>query len=132
MTEADFQGTVIAAARAFKWRVAHFRPAMTSKGWRTPVMADGKGFPDLVLVRERVIFAELKVPPRKTTPDQDAWLACLVESGAEVYVWRPADFHAVVATLRRRLDGNVAQPTELLEFSQSGERRRDHHEPQEG
>jgi hypothetical protein len=46
---------------AYGWRAAHFRPARTAKGWRTPVAADGAGFPDLVLVRRtRIVAAELK------------------------------------------------------------------------
>jgi hypothetical protein len=52
------------------WRAAHFRPARTATGWRTPVAADGAGFPDLVPAKSGlpVIFAETKRerrPPRK-------------------------------------------------------------------
>lgn len=66
-TEAMFQIEIIELARILGWRVAHFRPAQTRHGWRTPVAADGKGFPDLVLVRERVIYAELKVGTAQNT-----------------------------------------------------------------
>ena len=60
MTEADLQQAVIECARTLGWMVAHFRPALRQSGrWSTPVQADGKGFPDLVLARAgRVIFAE--------------------------------------------------------------------------
>ena len=100
MTEADFQKQVIDIAHAFRWRVAHFRKARTNKGWRTPVGADGKGFPDLVLVRDRVIFAELKQDGRYPNDDQRDWLAALNAANAETYVWRPKDFDQIKEVLR--------------------------------
>ena len=101
MTEADFQRQVIDLARLLGWTVAHFRPARTEQGWRTPVAADGAGFPDLVLVRDRVLFVELKSARGRTSPDQDAWIEALTEAGAEVYLWRPDDFDDLHAVLRR-------------------------------
>lgn len=86
-SEASLQSWVIEYARAHGWRVAHFRPAQTAKGWRTPVEADGKGFPDLVLVRDGiVILAEVKSQTGPVRPEQRAWLEA---SGA--YLWRPSD-----------------------------------------
>lgn len=102
--EKDWQRQVIDLARLLKWRVAHFRPAMTKHGWATPVAADGKGFPDLCLVRERLIFAELKRDGGKLADDQRIWLAALEHAGIEVHVWRPADAEQVLQTLRRRTD----------------------------
>lgn len=102
MTEDDWQRQVIDLARLFKWRVAHFRPALTKHGWRTPVSADGKGFPDLVLVRDRVIAAELKTRTGIPSPDQHAWLDAFTDAGIETHIWRPADLELVAATLRRR------------------------------
>lgn len=88
MNESEFQTIVIDMARLFKWRVAHFRPAMTSKGWRTPVSADGKGFPDLVLVKSwRLIFAELKTDRGRVSTEQQEWLDALPDS----CIWRPKD-----------------------------------------
>ena len=78
MTEADLQQGVIQLARLFGYRVAHFRPAQTAKGWRTPVQADGKGFPDLVMIhreRRRIIFAELKAARGQLSTDQELWRA---------------------------------------------------------
>lgn len=78
VTEAQWQRTVIEAARAFGWRCAHFRPAQTEQGWRTPVEADGAGWPDLVMVRgPRLIFAELKSDKGTASPEQVAWLDAL-------------------------------------------------------
>ncbi len=89
-SEAGFLAQVIALARLRRWLTAHFRPARVALGgWRTPIQGDGKGFPDLVLVRERTIFAELKSDTGRTTPDQHAWLLRLKEAGEEVYLWSP-------------------------------------------
>ena len=61
MLEDDWQRQVVDLARLRGWRVAHFRPARTERGWRTPVEADGAGFPDLLLVRGAQLLAvELK------------------------------------------------------------------------
>jgi hypothetical protein len=97
--EKDWQQTVIEAAQTLGFKVAHFRPAKTTKGWRTPVQADGAGFPDIVMVRgERIIFAELKSDTGKISADQEAWLEALGQA-VEAYVWRPRDWDAVVAAL---------------------------------
>lgn len=99
-SEAQFTAQVIALARLHRWRVAHFRPARTTRGWRTAVSGDGAGFPDLVLVRGGVILVvELKVGRNTTTADQDAWLAAFRAAGVQAFVWRPADWDAIVATL---------------------------------
>ena len=92
MNEAMLQKGVLDCARVFGWTVAHFRPAQTSQGWRTPVAADGKGFPDLVLVRERVLFRELKGNRGRIRPEQAVWLAVLRDAGADVAVWTPDDW----------------------------------------
>lgn len=98
--EASLQDATIDAAHVLGWLVAHFRPAHTKKGWRTPVSADGKGFPDLVLVhpgKRRLIFAEMKGKRGKTTPEQAVWLQCLDTVAAatpvvEVHLWTPIDW----------------------------------------
>ena len=91
-TEAEFQRWLTELAEVLGWTHVHFRPAMTSKGYRTPVSGPlGKGWPDLVLVRERIIFAELKSEKGKVSLEQDYVLGELRRAGAEVYVWRPSD-----------------------------------------
>lgn len=91
MTEAELQRGVIELARVLGWRVAHFRPALTEHGYRTAVQGDGRGFPDLVLVKPpRLMFVELKADRGSFGPDQAAWLGELELTAAEVYVWRPA------------------------------------------
>jgi len=103
MLERDLQDQVLDLARLLRWRVAHFRAARTAHGWRTPVSADGAGFPDLVLVRSRrLIAAELKRDAKaKLTPAQQAWLADLRGAGIEVYVWTgDDDLDDIAAVLR--------------------------------
>jgi len=104
MTEDDLQRLIIDTARMLGWRCAHFRVALTSRGWRTPVSADGKGFPDLILVRERVIVAELKSDNGATAPEQKRWLEDFRGAGIETYIWRPVHWHnrAIIEALRRR------------------------------
>lgn len=114
LTEAQFLRQVTELAEIFGWGWSHFRPAMTTKGWRTPVSGPlGKGWPDLVLVREsdrRLVFAELKGEGGRTTTEQDRVLDALrcLEGmwdtlpgpTIEVKVWRPDQWPEIEATLR--------------------------------
>lgn len=102
ITENEWQKNVIDLAHLFGWQVAHFRPAQTTKGWRTPVAADGAGWPDLVLVRDRILAVELKREKGKVAAAQQEWLDALQAAGAEVHVWKPSDLEQVAETLRRR------------------------------
>ncbi len=100
-TERDFQRAVIELARLLKWRVAHFRQARTAKGWRTPVEADGAGFPDLVLLRrERQVVAELKADRGVIRPEQREWIEAFKAAGVEAHVWRPENWSEVESCLR--------------------------------
>src|SRR5262249_33147361 len=92
----EFTRQVIQLARLHGWRVAHFRPARTVRGWWTAVQGDGVGFPDLVLVRGgTVLVAELKVGNNRLSPPQRAWLAAFAAAGIPAHVWRPADWPQV-------------------------------------
>ncbi len=99
--EQSFQAVVVEVARLAGWRCAHFRAARTDRGWRTPVTADGAGWPDLVLVRPpRIVFAELKSERGQVRSSQLEWLDVLrLLPHAEVYVWRPDDWDELVETL---------------------------------
>jgi len=102
-TEEDFLAQVLDLAKLYKWRRAHFRPARTQAGWRTPVQGDGIGFPDLVLVKPpRLIIAELKSDTGKVSPDQELWLKAFAALPyVETWVWRPRDWDDIVDTLGR-------------------------------
>lgn len=98
LSEEDLQTRILQAATLYGWRAAHFRPARTAKGWRTPMSGD-PGFPDLVLARDGVLIVpELKSRRGRTSPDQDLWLEAL---GPHARLWRPADWPAIQNELRR-------------------------------
>jgi hypothetical protein len=102
VTEREFTDQVLRLARLYRWRTAHFRPARTEAGWRTAVSGDGKGFPDLVLVRGmRILVAELKVDKNNPTPEQSAWLEAFRKTSAEVYLWRPTDWSEIESVISR-------------------------------
>jgi hypothetical protein len=96
MTEDQLQEAVIDLAHLLGLRVAHFRPARIGppgrERWVTPVEADGKGFPDLVIAGgSEVIFPELKSDTGRLSPEQKLWQAAL---GSRFRVWRPADLQS--------------------------------------
>lgn len=108
LTESEWQQRVIDLAHLFGWRVAHFRPARTQTGWRTPVAADAAGFPDLILVRDRLIAAELKTERGTVSWPQQQWLDALQAAGVETHVWRPSDWADVQHTLQKRQPGSIS------------------------
>jgi hypothetical protein len=102
ITEAEFIDQVLQLAKLHGWRRAHFRPARTRKGYRTPVQGDGKGFPDLVLIHEErglFIAAECKVGNNRASPEQKAWLRAFRSVGAQTFVWWPKDWAVIVKLL---------------------------------
>lgn len=52
----------------------------------------GRGFPDLVLVGRRCLFAELKSADGELSPDQVRWKYKLIAAGQRWVLWRPADW----------------------------------------
>lgn len=98
ITEKVFTAQVIGQAKMLGYAAYHT--------WLSARSAPG--FPDLVLIRPvsprgtragRVVFAELKNEKGTLRPHQEAWLEILRQAGAEVYVWRPADFQELVLIL---------------------------------
>lgn len=93
MTEAELEAGVIELARLLGWRCAHFRAARTLHGWRTPVTADGAGFPDLLALKDgRILAAELKSTRGRVSSEQAGWLEAFERAGGSCHVWRPADW----------------------------------------
>ncbi len=98
ISERDLQNAIVDAAHLYGYLVFHTRPALSAKGWRTPVQYDGKGFVDLVLVGpERIVFAEIKAANGKLSREQEHWLEGLQKVAAvtdrvRVCVWSPADW----------------------------------------
>ncbi len=90
MSEDQWQATIMDLAFALQWDAYHTHDSRGSQ----------PGFPDLVLVRDRVIFAELKTERGRTTAQQYGWQLRLKDAGAETYIWRPRDYPQVEQTLR--------------------------------
>lgn len=94
--EKAFQDAVIELASYLNWWCWH--PYYAS---RSP-----KGYPDLTLFRERVIFAELKARNAKgrmgkLTPEQVEMAHRCFKAGAEYYAWTPDDWDEIKAVLSR-------------------------------
>lgn len=103
VSEKEFTAQVIKYAKLNGWRVLHIRPARrgTDGDYRTPVAGDGKGFPDLLMLREeRMVIAELKVKTKKT-PAQVAWLQAFMLVTEDVFTWHPWEWDEIESTLRR-------------------------------
>lgn len=93
ITEKQWQGQVVQLARLLGWKNIYHT-------WNS--MHSAQGFPDLTLVRERLIFVELKSHKGECTSHQLDWIEKLRQAGQEVYVWRPDDFDEAVKVLGRR------------------------------
>jgi hypothetical protein len=87
--EKEFMAEVVKLATRNCWKHYHTHDSRKSV----------RGWPDLVLVRRYVIYAELKTNAGRTTPDQDSWLEALMAAGQDVRIWRPSDWPEIVATL---------------------------------
>ena len=90
ITEKDFQHTVVEAAKLYGWIYYH-----TYSSKRSPA-----GFPDLVLVRERVLFRELKTEKGRLTAYQIVWGKRLTDAGSDYAVWRPSMLDEIYKELR--------------------------------
>lgn len=116
MKEKDLLGSIIEQARARRWKVAHFASAPIMRGgrivWMTPVQADGKGFPDLLMVRERVLAVEVKGGSHKPTVEQSDWLIAMRMAGATTAVWTPREWDdgTVIEELTRRTAAGESTP----------------------
>ena len=81
MSEASLQDAVMGLADVLGLRAFH------STDSRRDTAA---GFPDLVLVGNRVLFVELKRQDGRLRPEQRAWLEALTAAeGVTAIVWRP-------------------------------------------
>ena len=92
MTEREWQAEVVAIARSTGWTTYHTHDSRRSE----------PGWPDLALVRERLVLAELKTDTGRISAHQERWLSLLSQAGVETYVWRPSDREHVLRTLTRR------------------------------
>ncbi len=89
MTEGQLQ-----TARLQRWRIARFPAAnfvrtRDGREFVKPLAHDTKGFPDCLLVRDRVLAVEFKNVKGKLTTEQAMWRGWLERAGIESYLWRP-------------------------------------------
>lgn len=92
VTEREWQREVVAIAKQCGWRHYHTHDSRRSE----------PGWPDLALVRERLVLAELKTDTGRVSAHQERWLSLLSQAGVETYLWRPGDREHVLRTLTRR------------------------------
>ena len=92
MTEKAFQSDVMRVAKMLGWLPYHTFDSRRS----------ASGFPDLVLVRERVLFRELKVGKNKLSQAQELWRDSIMDAGGDWAEWRETDMDDIVADLSRR------------------------------
>lgn len=105
ITEAQWQAQVLELATLYRWGYYHTFDSRRSQ----------PGFPDLVLWRDRIIYAELKAADGKLTPLQKRVLEGLRRAGAEVFVWRPKDLDDVRTELASVTVGAYEHPDKRRE-----------------
>lgn len=102
ISEKEFTVQFLDLAKLCGWFRVHFRAARTKHGWETPIQGDGKGFLDTILVKDRVLWIELKVRPNKLTREQVEWMERLLRAKQEVYCFYPEDWEQIKAVLGYR------------------------------
>lgn len=80
ITEKAFQAQIIKIAKVFGWIVYHTYDSRKCE----------PGFPDLVLVRDKILYREIKTEKGRLTPAQKLWGDKLKSAGADYQVWRPS------------------------------------------
>lgn len=90
--EKEWQQQVVALLHVLGYRCYHTHDSRRSQ----------PGFPDIVAVRDRVVYLELKREKGVVADKQRDWLGALHRAGAEVYVARPRHFDKLAAVLGPR------------------------------
>ncbi len=94
MSEKDFQKQIIELAKTFGWKVYHPWLSINS----------ARGWPDLSMARERLVFVELKSTTGKVSDSQRDWIDAINAAGGEAYAWWPKDWDEAVRVLGMRKD----------------------------
>lgn len=85
ISEKQFQAQVVKLAKLRQWTVWHCVMPKRSAA----------GLPDLILLRERTLWFELKSQRGRLRPEQIVFIERLREAGQEVYVLKPSDWDEV-------------------------------------
>ncbi len=100
VSEGDLAKAVEDLLNIYGWRWCHYRPARTSKGWRTP-LSGHPGLLDYIAAKgSRLLIFELKSEGGKLSREQSEWHTWLSKVNVEVYVWRPSDREAIESILK--------------------------------
>jgi hypothetical protein len=115
-THEEFQGQIVQLAHTLGWRHLHTRRTI-GKHRRWVTATNLKGWPDLMLMRppDGLIFAELKIPPDKPSPEQEELLEYLAGYPFAISaIWTPADWdiieHVLAAHPRRQESSGTPRP----------------------
>jgi hypothetical protein len=102
VSEESFQSSVIHFAILNGWYVHAERPAMSSKGYRTPIQ--GKpGWPDVVLChpgKKKFYIFELKSNTGRLSVEQQKWIKALNICGIKCQVFWPSDWPEIEQILK--------------------------------
>lgn len=103
MTGRQLQKAAVEMCNQRGYMVAHFTAAMVRPGvFVTPMKAQGKGFPDLIVAGHGKMFAiEVKGSGDSLRPEQRMWLALFEEAGIPTLVltvaaWRKGALEALL------------------------------------
>ena len=92
MTETQFQNKVISLAKQLGWLCYHTYDSRRSQA----------GMPDLLLIRDRILYRELKTDTGRLTLAQKVFGKRIVEAGGDYAVWRPSEMGVILEQLKKR------------------------------
>lgn len=92
LTEKDFSRLVYELCDSLGWRRYHTYRSERSQ----------PGYPDETIVRERVVWLEIKTEAGKLSDAQIDWLRALRNAGQEVYLVRPRHLQTLARVLSAR------------------------------
>lgn len=92
--ENEFEAWVISILRVNGWRISSMKDSRKQR-WDVH-----KGIPDIVAIKAEtgeLLFAELKMPGKKPTPEQEEWIKDLrTVFPITVVVWRPENEQHII------------------------------------
>lgn len=109
LSEKQWQKQIVDLAAQLGWRKTYhvYDSRRSHSGW-----------PDLVLLRDRIVYVEVKTERGKLSDTQKDWLNAIVNAKGEAYVARPRDleFLAYVLTARHRPQGHALEVSTYREL----------------